>query len=53
MLGTPNELLAYNKNIENYLNISKVVYLSKENMCKSITDLNNKLTQFELSVFSN
>lgn len=55
-IPTQTELLAYNKSIEdieNYLNVSKVVYLSKENMCKSVTDLNNKLTQFELSVFSN
>lgn len=54
-IPTKEELIGNNrtiKEIENKLNIKKLVYLTIDEICKSISDLNPKLNSFELSVFN-
>lgn len=54
-IPTKEELIANKKNIEeieDILNVKKIIYLSIDEICKSITDLNPRLTDFELSVFN-
>ena len=50
-----NELLINNKTIkeiEEYLGIDKLIYQDLGDLCKSITDLNDEITDLELSVFT-
>lgn len=54
-IPTKEELIANKKNteeIKDILNVKKLIYLSIDEVCKSITDLNSNLTEFELSVFN-
>jgi len=54
-IPTKNELISNNMSlneIEKKLNIKKIIYLSIEEICKSITDLNANIKDFELSVFN-
>ncbi len=53
-IPTKEELIANNKSItdmENNFNIKKLIFLSIDEVCKSISDWNPKLNNFELSVF--
>lgn len=54
-IPTKEELIANNKSlkeIETKLNIRKLIYLSINDTCNSITDLNPSIKDFELSVFN-
>ena len=54
-IPTKEELLANNKTIceiEKKLNIKKLVYLKIDEICDTVSNLNPKLTDFELSVFN-
>ena len=53
-IPTKEELIANNKNIsqiESEFNIKKLIYLSIDDICNSVRDLNPELMDFELSVF--
>ena len=53
-IPTKEELIANNKNIsqiESEFNIKKLIYLSIDEICNSVRDLNPALIDFELSVF--
>ena len=49
-----NELIAYNKTedeVEKELGVDKLIYLDIDSLCKTLTELNPALEQFETSVF--
>ena len=53
-IPTKEELIANNttiKNIEKKLNIKRLIFLSIDEICKSVSDYNQNLIDFELSVF--
>ena len=53
-IPTKEELIAYNRTIgemEKKFNIKKLIFLSISEVCKSVSDCNPELDNFELSVF--
>jgi len=49
-----NELIAYNKTedeVEKELGVDKLIYLDIDSLCKTLTELNPALDEFETSVF--
>ena len=53
-IPTKEELIAHNRTIsdmEKKLKIKKLIFLSIEEVCNSVSDCNPSLNNFELSVF--
>ena len=54
-LPNQKDLIAYNKNIndiEKSLNVDKIIYQNIDDLKKSITNINDKINNFELSIFN-
>lgn len=53
-IPTKEELIGHNRtveDIEKLYNVKKIIYLDIDEVCNSVSKLNSKLTDFELSVF--
>ena len=54
-IPTKEELIGHNRTIEDIeklYNVKKIIYLDIDEVCNSVSKLNSKLTDFELSVFN-
>ena len=54
-IPTHNELIAYNKTeeqVKTELGLNELIYLDLESLCDTLTELNPKIKDFEVSVFN-
>tara|TARA_Y100001970_G_C13751756_1_gene611310 strand:+ start:118 stop:363 length:246 start_codon:yes stop_codon:yes gene_type:complete len=54
-IPTHNELIAYNKTeeqVKTELDLNELIYLDLDSLCDTLTELNSKIKDFEVSVFN-